>query len=110
MNHMHILTLRDLRNRSGELSREAESGNVSLITKRGQPLLVNVPFDKLVIDSGVHVSLAVNLFKAGNLSTGMAARVARMSQIEFMELLSTLGIPVASYPANELSTELAQFS
>ena len=107
---MHTFTIRDLRDRSGELSREAESGNVSLVTKHGQPLLLSVPFDKAVVESGVHVSLAVNLFKAGNLSTGMAARVARMSQLQFIELVSNLGIPVVDYPSSELAEELAQFS
>ena len=107
---MHTFTIRDLRDRSGELSREAESGNVSLITKHGQPLIVSVPFDKVVVESGVHVALAVNLFKTGNLSTGMAARVARMSRLEFTELVSGLGIPVVDYSASDLADELAQFS
>ena len=107
---MHTFTIRDLRDRSGELSREAEAGNVSLITKHGQPLMVSVPFDKVVVESGVHVALAVNLFKAGNLSTGMAARVARMSRLEFTELVSSLGIPVVDYPVSDLAEELAQFS
>ena len=92
------------------MSREAESGNVSLVTKHGQPLLLSVPFDEVVVESGVHVSLAVNLFKAGNLSTGMAARVARMSPLQFIELVSNLGIPVVDYPPGELAEELAQFS
>ena len=107
---MHTFTIRDLRDRSGELSREAEAGNVSLITKHGQPLMVSVPFDKVVVESGVNVALAVNLFKAGNLSTGMAARVARMPRPEFAELVSSLGIPVVDYPVSDLAEELAQFS
>lgn len=109
-NHMHIFTIRDLRDRSGELSREAESGNVSLVTKHGQPLVVCVPFDKVFPEARVHVALAVNLFKAGSLWTGMAARVARMSRLAFSELVSHLGIPLVDYPANELSENLAQFS
>jgi predicted HTH domain antitoxin len=107
---MHTFTIRDLRDRSGELSHEAESGNVSLITKHGQPLMLSVPFDKVVVESGVNVSLAVNLFKSGHLSTGMAARVARMSRLEFTELVSGLGIAVVDYPVSDLADEFAQFS
>lgn len=107
---MHTFTIRNLRNRSGELSREAELGKLSLITKRRQPLIVSVPFDKVVVESSVHVSLAVNLYKAGNLLTGMAARVARMSRLEFTELASGLDIPVVDYPASDLKEQLAQFS
>lgn len=106
---MHTFSIRELRDKSGELSREAELGNVALITKHGQPLMVSVPFDRVVVESGVHVALAINLFKSGELSAGMAARVARMPKVEFTELVSDLGIPVVDYPATELADELSQF-
>ncbi len=107
---MHTFSIRELRDRSGELSHEAESGNVSLITKHGQPLMVSVPFDRAVVETGVHVALAVNLFKSKALSLGMASRVARMSRLEFAELLGTLGVPVVDYPAGELADELTQYA
>jgi prevent-host-death family protein len=106
---MHTFSIRELRDKSGELSREAEEGNVSLITKHGQPLMVSVPFDRALVESGVHVALALSLFKSNSLSLGMAARVARMSKIEFTELLSDLDIPVVNYDASELDDELRQF-
>lgn len=105
---MQTFSIRELRDKSGELSREAESGNVSLITKHGQPLLVGVPFDRAVIESGVQTALALNLFKSGQLSLGMAARVARMPKAQFIELLGELGIAVVNYPASEVDDELAQ--
>jgi len=40
---MQTFSTRDLRERSGELSREAEAGHLSLITKRGQPLNADAP-------------------------------------------------------------------
>ena len=80
---------------------------MSLITKYGQPLLVCVPFDRFVVEVDVHVALAVNLFKAGNLSTGMAARVARMSRLEFTELVRGLGVPVVGYWTGDLAVESA---
>lgn len=107
---MHTFSIRELRDRSGELSHEAESGNVTLITKHGQPLMVSVPFDKVVVESGVNVALAVNLFKAKALSLGMAARVARLSRLEFTELLGRLDVVVVDYPPDELADELTQFA
>jgi prevent-host-death family protein len=106
---MHTFSIRELRDKSGELSREAEDGNVSLITKHGQPLMVSVPFDRTLVESGVNVALAVNLFKSGQLSIGMAARVARIPKIDFIELVSDLGIPVVNYDTSELEDELRQF-
>ncbi|NJS13233.1 MAG: hypothetical protein HC788_00010 [Sphingopyxis sp.] len=61
-------------------------------------------------DWAVHVALAVNLFNSKALSLGMAARVARMSRLEFTELLGQLEIPVVDYPASELTDELTQFA
>ncbi len=106
---MHTFSIRELRDRSGELSHEAESGNVSLITKHGQPLMVSVPFDRAVVETGVHVALAINLYKSKDLSIGMAARVARMARLEFAELLGRLNVPLVDYPAGELADELSQF-
>lgn len=106
---MHTFSIRELRDRSGELSHEAESGNVSLITKHGQPLMVSVPFDRAVVERGVNVALAVNLFTSKALSLGMAARVARMARLDFAELLGELGVPVVDYDASELVDELTQF-
>ena len=46
---MEMFTVRDLRNRTGELIREAELGHLSLITKHGQPVFVAVPFDEALL-------------------------------------------------------------
>ena len=70
-------------------------------------LMVCVPFDQVVVEAGVYVALAVNLFKAGNLSTGMAVRVARMSRLEFTELVRGLGVPVVGYWTGDLAVESA---
>lgn len=39
------INIRDLRNKTGELVRLAESGQLSLVTKHGNPVFVTVPFD-----------------------------------------------------------------
>ena len=72
--------MQTLRERSGELTREAEAGHLSLVTKRGQPLFVTVPVSEELLDKGTRVSLA--------------------------EHLSRLGIAIVDYPADELEEEL----
>jgi predicted HTH domain antitoxin len=103
---MQIFTVRDLRDRSGELSREAEAGRLSLVTRHGQPLFVSVPFTQDVVASGVHTALAVSLFKSGDLSLGLAAKLARMPYVDFVGYLGELNIAVVNYDANELDSEL----
>ena len=103
---MQTFSIRDLRDRSGELTREAEAGRLSLVTRHGQPLFVSVPFTEDVLSSGVHTALAVSLFKSGDLSLGQAAKLARMAYSDFIEYLGALKIPVVRYEAGELEAEL----
>lgn len=103
---MQTFSIRDLRERSGELTREAEAGHLSLVTKRGQPLFVAVPVSEELLDKGTRVSLAEHLFKEGILSLGKAAKVAGMPYVLFSEHLSRLGIAIVDYPADELEEEL----
>lgn len=106
---MQTFTIRDLRDRTGELVRDAEAGKLSLITKHGQPVFVAVPFDENLLKYGVNVALAVKLFDEETVSLGKAARLANMSHSEFIDLLGSMEIPVARYTPGELEKELASF-
>ncbi|CAG2156290.1 UPF0175 family protein [Cupriavidus numazuensis] len=106
---MHTFTIRELRERSGDLSREAEEGRLSLVTRHGQPLFVSVPFTDDLLHMGVHTALAVSLYKSGELTSARAAKLARMSLPQFLAHLSEQGIPVVDYDRSELAQELAAF-
>ena len=100
-------TIRDLRERTGALTRDAESGRLSLVTKRGRPLFVAVPFTDEVLREGVGFPLAMELYREGVLTTVRAATLAGMGLAEFLEALSDLEIPVVDYSAEELADEVA---
>jgi prevent-host-death family protein len=106
---MQTFTIRDLRDRTGELVRDAEAGKLSIITKHGQPVFVAVPFDENLLKNGVNLSLAVRLFDEETISLGKAARLAAMSVAEFMDHLARSHIPVARPQPGELEQELASF-
>jgi predicted HTH domain antitoxin len=106
---MQTFSIRELRERSGDLSREAEEGRLSLVTRHGQPLFVSVPFSEELLQAGVHTALAVNLFKSGDLAPSRAAKLARMSLPQFLEYVSARGIPVLKHEPDELAEELATF-
>jgi predicted HTH domain antitoxin len=106
---MQTFTVRELRERSGDLSREAEAGRLALITRHGQPLFVSVPFTDELLQAGVHTALAVSLFKNGVVTSARAAKLAGMSLPAFLAHLSAQGIPVVDYAPAELEQELAVF-
>lgn len=103
---METFTIRDLRERTGDLVRDAEAGKLSLVTKHGQPIFLAVPFDETLIRAGVRIDLALKLFDEEVLSTGQAARLAGVPLAEFLEICSAQGIPVVRYSADELDNEL----
>lgn len=103
---METFTVRDLRERTGELVRNAEAGQLSIVAKHGHPLFVAVPLDEQVLQQGVMVALACKLFADRGLSLGKAARFAGLSDEAFIERLGAIGVPAVDYPAEELDTEL----
>jgi len=107
---METFTIRDLRERTGELVRDAEAGKLSIVTKHGLGVFVAMPFDEDMLRTGVRVALAVKLFDEEALSLGKAAKLAGVTQGEFINHLAALKIPLARYGADELAQEVAAFA
>lgn len=103
---METFSIRDLRERTGELVREAEAGHLSLVAKHGHPLFVAVPLDKHLLEQGVAVALACRLFAERTVSLAKAAKLAGLPIEVFIERLGAMGIPAVDYPAEELEQEL----
>lgn len=106
MEEFDVFSVRDLRNRSGDLLRDAEAGKVSLITKRGAPAILASPFDEHLLRHGVHRALALHLFGSGRMTLAQSAKVAGVSVEEFVALLGESGIPAVDYAPGELREEL----
>ena len=102
-----VFSMRDLRQRSGELIKEAEDGHLALITKHGRPAILAVPFDDRLLKLGVHRTLALRLFEQRHLTLVQAARLAGMTAEEFMNLLGEAGVPAVDYPPEELKDEIS---
>ena len=107
MDSVDVFSVRDLRQRSGDLIREAEHGHLSLITKHGRPTILAVPFDHRLLELGVHRTLALRLFEQRHLTLVQAARLAAMTAEEFVALLGDAGVPAVDYPPDELAEEIS---
>lgn len=103
---MDTFTIRDLRERTGDLIRDAESGELSVVTKHGRPVFVALPFDDTLVKSGVVLSLAIKLYRDEVISLERAAKLAGMGVAQFSEELTKHNIPVVNYSADELDDEL----
>jgi len=103
---MDAFTVRDLRERTGELIRDAEEGKLSLVTKHGHPVFIAVPFDDWLVAFGVRVALAMRLFEEEVVSLAQATKLAGVAEEEFLEKLAAAGVAVARYPPDELNEEV----
>ncbi len=99
-------SVRDLRQRSGELLRNAEDGGLAMITKHGRPTILAVPFDDRLLEVGLHRALALQLFEQRQLTMAQAAKVADLSMEDFMDLLGQADVSAVDYPPEDLRHEL----
>lgn len=106
MGSLNVFSARDVRQRSGELLREAEHGHLAVITKHGRPAILAVPFDERLLEIGVHRAVALRLFEQRQVTLVQAARLAAMTAEEFVVLLGEAGIPAVDYPPEELDDEV----
>jgi len=103
---MDVFSVRDLRLRSSELVRGAESGKISVITKHGRPSALTLPFDRRLLELGIDKDLALALFERRLLSMQKAAKLAQMTLDAFMDLLAQAGTVAVDYPPDELDDEM----
>ncbi len=106
---MDTFSVRDLREHTGMLIHDAEEGKLSLITKRGRPVFLAVPFSEEMLEMGLPLTLAVSLYKEGSIALEKAAKLANQSLEIFIEILGKLGVPVVNYSIAELHNELQTF-
>ncbi|MFP4259567.1 MAG: type II toxin-antitoxin system prevent-host-death family antitoxin [Opitutales bacterium] len=104
---MDIYSVRDLRNHSSRLMKDAEEGRLSIITKRGKPTVLAIPFAEQSLRLGVNKDLALQLFENGSITLTKAARIADLPVAAFMDLLARFDIPAVDYPVSEFEDEVA---
>lgn len=106
---MQSFGVRELRENIGTYTAEAEAGAISVITRNGTPLTVNIPFDETLIRLGAHKALAVKLYQEEVLSLAKAAKLADMPIDKFIVVLGAAGVSVVGYDAEDLEKELVKF-
>jgi predicted HTH domain antitoxin len=106
---MDTFTVRDLRERTGQLIHDAEEGKLSLVTKHGTPVFLALPFTQDLLESGLKQALAIKLFQEHVTTLGKAAKLAGLPLEAFITKLGYLGIAAVDYAPSELEEELKDF-
>lgn len=106
---MQSFGIRHLRENIDSYTAEAEAGAISVITRNGTPLTVNIRFDDILVKLGAHKALVVKLYQEDVLTLGKAAQLAETPIDQFVAILGAAGISVIGYDSEDLQRELDQF-
>ena len=109
-NTMQAFSVRQLKSNPSTVLRAAEADAMALVTSHQQPTALVVALDRLGIPdtAAVRSGLALSLFRSGSISVGSAAQIAGLPLPRFLEILSSLKIPLVKGTSAELEDELAQ--
>ena len=103
---MEAFAVRDLREHTGELVRNAENGEYSVVSKHGKPLFVAMPFNDALLKAGVSVALADKLVLKAELSVAAGAKLAGLPYARYLQHLGALGYSMLG-ESSDIDAELA---
>lgn len=106
---MNIMGIKELQTNPGKLSQSFNNDEYVLITKRGKPVGVALPFGHEVMEQGLKPWMTLKAFEAGDLSLGQLANSFNKTKTDMLETLSLLNIVVADYDLNEDMNTLKQW-
>lgn len=106
---MQAFSVRQLKSNPSTVLKAAEADAMALVTSHQQPTALVVALDRLGLPdtAAVRSGLALSLFRSGSISVGSAAQIAALPLPRFLEILSSLKIPVVEAEQRELDADLA---
>ena len=107
---MRTFTAEEVALRPQRLFDDAAGGELSLVTRAGEPVLLAVPLGAGSDSQKVRLELAAHLYDRDQISLGLAARIAGLAYSEMIDELGRRGIATIRLQAGELERELAAFS
>ena len=104
---MKAVSVRELKNSPSAALRAARERPV-MVLSRHQPeaLLIHLNDESLLGEPGIRLAIATALFRERSLSLGLAASFAKVELAEFIQNLSTLGIPVVAGTAESVAGDI----
>lgn len=98
---MQSLKIKDIQADTKKLTSALKSKEWIVITQKGSPIGITMPFNTDIINNGLKTSLMINAFKSGFLSLGQLSKELEISQKKAMNILSLMNIDVIDYDFNQ---------
>lgn len=106
---MHTFTDDDIKREPSQLLDDAQRGQVTVVTSKGQALMMTLPLDHGAPAPGALLDLAASLYDTEKISPGRAAEIAGLADADMMDELGRRGIATIRLRPDELERELAAF-
>lgn len=106
---MHTRSVEDLARQPQRLLEDAERGEMSLVTRSGEPVMLAVPLSGGPAAREVRLEIAARLYDHEQISLGVAARIVGLSYSDMIDELGRRNIAVVRLEPRELERELAAF-
>lgn len=105
---MQAVNIRQLKSNPSAALRSAREDDMVVVMNRDTPEALLVDLEKLGLPNleAVRTALAVVLVKGGSVSVGFAARMSGMPLPAFLELISSMGIPLTGNGPEETKSDL----
>jgi predicted HTH domain antitoxin len=103
---MDTLTIDEVGSQLQRLLADIARGEPAMVTKDGLPLFMAVPMGTGLEAPAVRLELAVRLFERGQISLGVAARIAGLSSSEMVDEFGKRAIPVVRYDQEDFREEM----
>ena len=98
---MNVIGIKELQTNPGKLSKSFAEDEYMLITRRGKPIGVALPFGSHLMEQGLQPWMAIKAFQSGDLSLGQLAASLDKTKSETLAMLGQLNIPIADYDLSE---------
>jgi predicted HTH domain antitoxin len=98
---MNVIGIKQLQTDVRQLSHSFEHNEYMLITSKGKPIGIALPFSDELMQSGLKAWLAMRAFEKGDLSLGQLADSLGKTKADTLQVLAQFNIPIADYDLQE---------
>lgn len=99
--------IKELKDNPAVLTRAAEEGELSILTKRGRPIGIMLPWSDEIMIKGYKEALSFEAYKDGLLTLSQLSQIIGKSKPQTLEILGKMNIAYIDHQKEEIDEELA---
>lgn len=99
--------IKELKDNPSMLTRAAEDGELSILTKRGKPIGIMLPWSDEIMVKGYKEALSFEAYKNGLLTLSQLSEIIKKDKAETLQILGKMNIAYIDHQKTDIDEELA---